>query len=342
MKKSRYGILMVALFLAAAISLAVLGPLIVKKRDAGIPTHIQKLKEYAVTSKGLVESEDDIEIGSQISGIISEIRADKGDEVKKGQTLVVFDRAKITARLKMTEAMLSGAQAQLKELESGFRAEDIDMAGSRAKRAESIYEKAKNEYERQKRLYSKNASTFVDLERAEEKMKVAGEELEEARTNLRKLQKGVRQEEIDRAKASVEQALSDLKYHRALLRDYMIVSPFDGVIVERFRDAHETVEEGTPILTLLDPKKLKIRAELEETDVGKVTEGQSVEVYSEAYRDKVFHGKVYKVFPAVKRKSQRTFDPASSFDINTQEIHIRLDDFAGLKSGMSLTVKFLK
>jgi multidrug resistance efflux pump len=114
------------------------------------------------------------------------------------------------------------------------------------------------------------------------------------------------------------------------------------MVIKRFRDSGETVEVGTPILTIVNPQKLRIWAEVEETDVGKVSVGQNVVVIVDAHPGQEFKGKVTKVYAAVQRKSQKTFDPVATFDINTQKILIALDDYNGLVHGMSATVRFIK
>ena len=121
-----------------------------------------------------------------------------------------------------------------------------------------------------------------------------------------------------------------------------MTSPIDGVVINRFRDPYETVDVGTPILAIVNPDKLRVWAEVEETDAGLVKVGQSVSVTVDAHPGKEFHGKVTKVYAAVQRKSQRTFDPVATFDINTQKILIALDSYDGLVHGMSATVRFLK
>lgn len=340
MKNNRFAILILIILSAIAISLAILGPMVLRHREAKIEQ--SEVKNTLITAKGLVECEEKLEVSSQVPSIITKISVKEGDQVKIGDLLVKLDDSKTLTRVKFAESMLMEAKARLRELEAGYRFEDIDMAKSKVNRADAIYEKAKDEYERQKRLYEKDATTLVQLTKAEEQSKVTTAELNELKINLQKLQRGVRKEEIEQAKSMVEKAHSELTYYQTLLRDYMISSPINGVVTERFKDANETVDTGTPILKLINPNKLRIRAELEETDVGKVQEGQPVEITTDAYKDKIYRGTVYKVLPAVKRKSQKTFDPMASFDINTQDIYIRLDNFSGLKNSMSVTVRFMK
>lgn len=341
MKNNKIGIFAIAILVIVALFLAIFGPMVVRKR-AVKESGVQQIKDTFVSAKGVVESAEEIEIGSQVSGVIAEIKADEGDMVKKGQPLVILESAKVTASVKKAEAMLGETKARLRELESGYRAEDIEMAKNRARRAEAVYQQANDEHQRLNRLYRKDAATRVELDRAEEKMKVSLEELNESKANLKKFQQGARQEEIEQARAVVDKAASELKQNKAILRDYYIHSPIDGVVAERLKDPDETVDVGTPVMKLVNMNKLRIRVELEETDVGKIVEGQAVEIYTDTHKDKIYHGKVYKVVPVVKRKSVKTFDPVASFDINAQAIFINLDDFTGLKNGMTVTVRFMK
>ena len=342
MKNNRFGILLITLLIVLAIGLAILGPMLFRQKAPKESPPVQQTKGSFLAAKGIVESEEAVQINSQVKGAIMKMRADESDMVKKGEPLVTLDSSTLAAKINAAEAALDEAKAHLKELERGYRTEDIEMAKSRFKSAEATYLNAQDEYERQGRLYDKNATTVIELKRAEEKMKVAAQGLNESKAALQKFQKGARAEEIEGARAMVGKAAAELQYHKALLRDYTVLSPIDGIVAERFKDDNETVDIGTPLLKLINPQKLRIRAELEETDVGKIKNGQDVEVYADAYKDTVFHGKVYKVFSVVRRKAQRTFDPAASFDINTQGIYIKLDDSSGLKDGMTVNVRFIK
>lgn len=342
MKNSRFGILIITVLVVLAIGLAVFGPMILRKRAARVPPDIQEFTSSAVTAKGLVESEDERVISSEIVGSISEIAADEGDSITRGQLLIALNSDKIVTKVRLSEAMVRESAARLRELETGFRQEDVEAAQSRADRAEAVYIKAKDEFERQKRLYEKDAATLVELDRAEEMIKTTEAELKEARSDSAKYTAGARPEEIEQAKAQVDRSNAELAYHKAVMKDFKLYAPFDGIVTERFKEPAETVDIGTPILKIIDPGKLRVRAELEETDVGKVTEGQAVEVYVDAYKDRIFRGKVDRVLPALKRYSLRAFDPMASFDVNAQDIYVRLDDFSGLKNAMTVTVRFLK
>jgi multidrug resistance efflux pump len=238
--------------------------------------------------------------------------------------------------------MVREARSGLQRMKNGYRAEDVAMAEARVRQLEAVYRQAEDEFSRLERLYHKEAATLVVRNRAEEQMQVAAEDLAGARLNLGKLQKGERTEDIEAARAALARQTADLHYYQALLADYNITSPIDGIVAVRLKEPGESVDVGTPLLKVFNPARLRIRAELEETDVGKVEVGEIAEMTSDAFPGRVFRGRVDQVFPDVRKKLQKTFDPMASFDINTQALHISLEDFGGLKNGMTVTVSFLK
>ncbi|MDH4099776.1 MAG: HlyD family efflux transporter periplasmic adaptor subunit [Nitrospirota bacterium] len=342
MKNGHTGIIVVALLVLVAVGLAMYGPSMVKEKVAPAVSSTARPSASIVTAKGLVESEEEIEIGSPVSGTIRKISCDEGEMVKKGQVLVILEDEKIRAEMRVAEAAVREAKEDLNRLKKGYREEEILEASSDVKRAEAVQAQARDEYERLGRLYEKGAVTLVELNKAKERDDIAASELEAAGARLDKLESGERKEDVAQGEAAVDRALAELRHRTALLKDYRMISPFDGVVADRFRDPDETVDVGTAILKIINTGKFRVLAELEETDVGKIAEGASVDVVADAYPAKIYSGKVYQVLPVVKRKSQQTFDPVASFDVNVQDIHIRLDDYSSLKSGMSVTVKFKK
>jgi len=341
MTTGRTGVVGFAFLALLALALALWGPALLSGTGKSeVPA--QQQAERQVVAKGIVESEEEVDLSSDVGGTILDISVPEGEKVRKGQTIVTLDGEKARDRLKASEAALSQAKARLREMEAGYRSEDVEMAKSRSAKAAAYYERARDENSRQERLYEKRATTLVELEKARETLQVAAAELKESQSSLEKLQKGFREEEVEQSKAAVSSANSEVSYRKAVLKDHRIASPTDGIVLKRHRDPHETVDRGVPILTLVNPDRLRVRAEIEETDVGKVKVGQSVEVRSDAYRDKVFSGTVRIVVAGVKRKAQKTFDPMASFDVNTQDIYIALTDYTGLAHGMTVTVRFKK
>jgi RND family efflux transporter MFP subunit len=182
-------------------------------------------------------------------------------------------------------------------------------------KAKANYAKAKKDHERYKRLYKKDAITLDELEDSQTQLKAMRSEFQEADARL--------------------------EYTQALLQNYTLKSPITGIITGKHLEVGEIVKQGIPILSIANINELRIRAELDETDVGGVYAGQKVKVLADAFPDRIYKAEVEKISEDVKRKRIRSFDPTSWLDINTQEITVKLESFEGLKIGMTVDVKFL-
>jgi multidrug resistance efflux pump len=340
MKTGRNGMYIIIALVLAALLLAVLGPKLTKPDRPSTTQQSATSTSTSVSARGLVESVADVDLASQAKTTIVNIYAQEGEIVRKGQLLIEFDAAKPRASHAQAVAELTRAQARYREVRDGYRSEDIGMAQANRQRADAVYRQALDDYERQKRLLEKGAATRVEFNRAEERKNVAAEQLKEADQNARKFKAGSRVEEIERARSEVDRALAEVRLADAVLSDYRIIAPMTGLVTERLHEPGESVDVGTPVLKMIDHTRMRIRAELEESDIGKIMVGRVTEVTCDAYPGKVFKGKVSKVLPVVRKKTQKNFDPMVSFDINTQEIHVQLEDYKGLHDGMTVTVRF--
>jgi len=336
------GVLGLILLGALVLILAVISPSMFSGNGNSSAQQPTAKQRWPLAAKGVVESEEYVELASKIEGQVAEILVDEGDSVQSGQLLVRFDRVKIDAQIAKAEAALNYAIAKRSEAESGSRREDLAAAKHAVERAKAIHDEARRNFERQQRLLDQGAVSRLTRDRAEEAWQVALGDFNAARARLERTQRGSRSEELAAARAEEQRQRAELDYAQALAVDYQLTSPVDGVVVNRFRDPFETVTIGTPVLTVVNPAKLRVWAEVEETDVGKVSTGQKVTITVDAHLAREFTGKVTKVYAAVQRKSQKSFDPVATFDINTQKILVALDDYNGLVHGMSVTVRFHK
>lgn len=190
----------------------------------------------------------------------------------------------------------------------------IDEAEASAIKADVNYKKAKIDSERFERLYNNESVTLHELEESQRQMKSS--------------------------EALLLEANARLKYLKTVLANYVLTSPIDGIVTRKHFEEGEVTQEGIPVLSIANTEKLRIKAEVDETDVGKIFVGQDVRILSDAYPGRIYRGYVKKILEKLDRKKIRSFDPVSWMDINTQEIFINLNDFEGLKIGMTVDVMF--
>jgi HlyD family secretion protein len=120
--------------------------------------------------------------------------------------------------------------------------------------------------------------------------------------------------DIAAARAQVALAEANVALADALLDKTFIRSPLSGTVLRRQRVAGEAVTNvpPTPIAIVGDLRGLRVRAEVDETDIGRVTAGQRVEVTADAFPDRKFGGTVYRVSSRLGGKEVQTGRPGRS------------------------------
>lgn len=259
-----------------------------------------------VSATGTLEPTDTVEVGSQISGTIYEVLVDVNDEVKKGQILAKIDPEKLEQSVDNFEAQLQSAQAELTS-------------------AEVALENKKWTYENYKNLFDRtNGKSPSQLQ-----LKTAELEYKSALAN------------IDIKKATIRQLETSLKSAKIDVKNAIITSPTNGIILSRSIDPGQTVAASfnTPTLFKIaqDLTKMKLISSVLEADVGKVKVGNEVEFSVDAYPNDKFKAKVAKVNFA-DSSATSTSDSTTSSNIISYEVTTFVDNAKLLlRPGMSAT-----
>lgn len=233
-----------------------------KKTDEYITKKIEKgdITEK-ITATGTINPISTVNIGTQVSGSISEILVDYNTKVVKGQLLAQIDPALFEATVAQKQAALSIAKAQVDVVKN-----DI------------VY--YKKHLDRIKKLNSSKYSADAELESAQRDYDNATVQLE------------LREAEVKQAEAALQAAEIDLKYTK-------IISPVDGIVVSKEVEVGQTVAASFQTPTLFnvaeDLTKMQIETSVVEADIAKVKEGQTVEFSVDSYPDEIFYGIVTQV-----------------------------------------------
>lgn len=218
----------------------------------------------AVSATGTLEPTDTVEVGSQISGTIYEVLVDVNDEVKKGQILAKIDPEKLDQEVDKFEAQLQSAKAELTS-------------------AQVTLENKKWTYENYKDLFERTDGKSP----SQLQLKTSELEYKSALAN------------IDIKKATIRQLETSLKSAKIDVKNAIITSPTNGIVLSRSIDPGQTVAASfsTPTLFTIaqDLTKMKLISSVLEADVGKVKVGQEVEFSVDAYPNERFIAKVAKV-----------------------------------------------
>lgn len=155
-------------------------------------------------------------------------------------------------------------------------------------------------------------------------------------------------EEIARADADISVARERTRTAAAMLEKCTLRAPIRGTVLRRDMRLGESasVTNPRPVVTLADLSRFRVRAEVDERDVGRVSIGQRVRIAADAFGADTFEGRVSRVEQLMGRKTIRTGDPAEKSDRDVREVLVDIDEHRvsdpRLVIGLRVTVQFLR
>ena len=231
--------------------------------------------KQVVEATGTINAVITVQVGSQVSGVISKLYVDFNSPVKKGQLIAQIDPALFQGALAQAQADLANAKANL----------SAAVAGTAKARATEI--QAKADYERNLGLAKQGVVSpqTLDLARAASDGAVASVSASVAAEEQARAQ-------VLQKQAAVQVAQTNLDYTT-------IHAPIDGTVVARNVDVGQTVAASLQAPTLFtiaqDLTKMQVYAKTDESDVGQIRPGQNVSFKVDAYPRDTFYGSVSQV-----------------------------------------------
>lgn len=218
----------------------------------------------SVSASGTLAPTNEVEVGSELSGIVEQVFVDVNDRVKKGQVLARLDVSKLQDTVVRSEANLAAAEAQ------------VQQAGATVTEARSNLARLKHVAE----LSGGKVPSKAELD-----------------TGEATLQRAVAAEAS--AQASVAQNRAALKSDRTNLAKASILSPIDGVVLARKVEPGQTVAASlsAPVLFKLAENlaKMELQVDVDEADVGQVREGQTATFSVDAWPGRAYAARITRV-----------------------------------------------
>ena len=296
-----------------------------------------------VAAEGKVEaiSGYEVEVGSEVEGKIAELFKDEGDTIKSGELIARLENSDIRAKLNEAEAEVVLTRARLREVAAGSRVEEIKGSRAVLEGALANQDTAKKELERYDRLFRKGAVSKSDIDEKERVFKVASARVKEAEEHERLLEQGPRSETIQYNREAVQRAEATAEYFRRVLDKTYIKSPISGKVIRRYLHRGEMLNKDTQpyVVAVADLEKIRINAEADETDVGKINIGDPVEIVSYAYSDKTFKGSVREISDYAGIRKVTPNNPAKNRDMKVVQVKVGLDDKTPLRLGMTVDIR---
>lgn len=214
-----------------------------------------------VSATGIIQPVVLSPVGSQVSGIVWKIHADYNDLVKKGQVLVELDPALFQSAVAQQEANLAAAEADVRKSQAGLQ--NASLAAGRARA-----------------LAEKHYIAAADRDTADATERQA-------------------KAEVASSQARVMQMRAMLQKARLDLKNSVVLSPVDGVVIARSVELGQAVVasfQAPNLFTIAqDLSKMQVLANVDEADIGTVRVGQTAQFTVDSYRPRRFSALVAQV-----------------------------------------------
>jgi HlyD family secretion protein len=294
--------------------------------------------ESALSASGTVEATE-AQLGFPVAGRIEAVTAREGDRIEVGQEVARLDRSEALARRDEALSRIESARALLRELEVGFRSEEVAQARAARDAAATRLEDARRDLERSRTLESGGALPKEALDKSQLGVELAEKELLTAEEQLRLLEAGPRPERIEAQRAALAQAEASLRAIDAALDQMTLEAPFDGLITVRHREPGEAVSAGAVVLTLMNPEDRWVRIYVREDRIGEVRVGASASIRCDTFPEKRYEGEVRFISPEAEftPKNVQTAEERVRL-VYAVEVRITSDAEGDLKPGMPADV----
>jgi HlyD family secretion protein len=312
--------------LIAAVGVLLLDAGDVRAQNAD-PAAANRPKVVAAAPGRIEGSSDAIAVGASISGIVERVLVRQGDAVAAGQVLLRLACGDIASQLKSRESEHEALTAVHQRLLNGPRPQEIEVAKSNVELAEARLAEADLRMTRSQTLVERQGISRAVFDTAERDQRMAKAQLESERLRLRLLQDGTRAEELAEAKARMFAAESAVAASRAELAKCEVKSPVDGIVLRKHVSESELVSVffPKPLITVVELRHFRVRAEVDERDLPLVREGATVEIVINGAKQRRLKGKVASLAPVMGRRQILTSDPADKSDRDVREVLIDID-----------------
>jgi HlyD family secretion protein len=247
--------------------------------------------ENVLKLSGNIEAHESL-VSFKVTGRIIDLPVDEGMTMKAGDLLARLDNDDYRQQVAEDESAIRVRNRQLALGLAGSRTQDIEAAKLAVLDAQADLEQKQKDYARYQALFEKDEIPGQTRDLAATNVTRAQATYDRAQQIYSELVEGTRKEELAVEHSNIHQADQNLQMSRIRLAYTVLRAPFAGVVLVRQAELGEVVSPGTPIVTLADLDHLWVRVYVPETDLGKLHWGQVVDVRTDIYPDRIYHGRI--------------------------------------------------
>jgi HlyD family secretion protein len=256
-----------------------------------------------ISATGKVQAVTTVQVGTQVSGTVSELYADFNGHVKAGQVIARLDPSQIEAQLNQSRASLAASEANVNSARNAVNSQQSAVLASKANvdRVDAVVLEAGRAYENTQMLVKEGVAPARQLQTDEAaKMQAQAQKAQaEAQYAQAMAQAESTKSQLDQAVAQATQARAAVQVAAVNLDRTVIKSPIDGVVVSRNVDVGQTVAASlqAPVLFQIanDLTRMQVLADIDEADVGQLSPDSKVSFTVDAFPKETFTGRISQI-----------------------------------------------
>lgn len=297
--------------------------------------------EWVASAPGRVEPKGgEIHVGATMSGRIASVLVAEADKISRGDILVQLEDEGTTARFQSSKVEAARAKKDRDDNgggDSDYRVTEDDIAN-----AELAFWNSRDALDRIAGKRRNGEGNQTDLDEARKSYVAAETLLANKRNALVDLQGRKKRPNPNRQESALAAARSEQSIASALVEKTHIRAPIEGTVLKVVGKIGETVTPSPDqVLAIVgNIETLRIKAELDERDVGRVKVGQQAIVRADAFQGQDFAGHVTSIAPALTAPGLKDRGAARRTDVDVLEIHVDLDPNTPLIPGLRVDVFF--
>ncbi len=292
----------------------------------------------AIHASGHIEATE-VRLAAKVGGRLLEAPLEEGATVVAGDLVARFDTIDAEHQLAQARANAGAADAKLRLLLAGTRAEDLRRAEDQLAQAQAELDAARRDLDRLAGLAERGSVTEKSRDDAATRKEVAERAVAAARAQLEKLIAGPRRQEIEAARAQRASAEAMVAAVNQQITDATVLAPTAGVITSRVAEPGEVLPAGGVIAVLTDVARPWLTVWIDEPSLSQVTIGQSVKVRVDG-TDRSFDGTVSFISPVAEFTPKNVQTPDERAKL-VFRVKVRLENPGGIfKPGMPADAYF--
>jgi len=257
-----------------------------------------------ISSNGKVEPVAPQTLRARFDGFVSRVVAVEGKSVRSGELLLTLDDTQVRAQLEQARAQLAAEEADLRAAEAGGRADELARLAGDLRATEAQRDLLQRQCDALTKLVAERAATQDELERTRTALERAKADVDHLRKSREQFEQQVGLDR-ERLALSVGHWRAQVKDFQEKVNSARVVAPASGVLFSLPVRERDFVRTGDLLADLADLRNLRVRAFVDEPELGGLELGQAVEVTWEALPERTWTGRTEAVPQQVVARGSR-------------------------------------